>query len=124
MHLINNGEKQPDPNALEFIKYRTIGKKYSQWRAIFAEASGESDTLLKMTLLQGFNIRIDNEDADPVLYIIQDTAQMRELAEQGVHNPTHLQLLMSTKVVSFSEQDAIEQMQRWMQANAVNPTLS
>lgn len=124
MHLINGGEKQPEPNALEFIRFRTIGKKYSQWRAIFAEASGESDTLLKMTLKQGFNIQVDNEAADPVLYIIQDTAQMREMAEQGIHNPTHLQLLMTTKCISFSEQDAIEQMQKWMAANAVTPTLS
>jgi hypothetical protein len=118
MKLINGGEKQPDPHALEFIKYRVIGKPYSKWRAIITEATGESDTLFRMGLYQAHNIRIEGT-GDPMLYIIQDTNQMRELAEQGIHNPTSLQLLLSTKIISLSEQDAIDRMVKWVEAQKV-----
>jgi hypothetical protein len=115
MHILNNGEKTPDPNALEMVKFRVLGKPYSKWRAIITEATGESDTMFKVALYQAHNIRIDNPDSDPILYIIQDTNQMRELSEQGVLNPTTLQLLLSTKIVSLSEQDAIDRMNAWLE---------
>lgn len=118
-HLLNDGQ-QSGPPAMEFIRYRVIGKLYSKWRAIIAEAmAGQGDTMFKVALYQGFNIRIDDPKADPMIYIIQDSAQMRELAEQGVHNPTFCQLFFSTKIVSLSEEDAIAQMQKWMEANKV-----
>lgn len=117
--LINNGQPQPDPHALELISYRVLGKKYSQWRSIITEATGESDTLFRLTLLK-FGIKIET-DLDPFLYIIQDTGQMREFREEGILNPTFLQLLLSSKIVSLSEQDALDQMAAWLEANRVKP---
>lgn len=113
-HIINNGEES-GPVKLELVKFRILGKKYSAWRAIMAEATGESDTLFRMALAK-FGIKIET-DLDPFIYIVQDTNQMRELKEQGVANPTMLQLLLSTKWVSLSEQDAIDMMNAWLEAN-------
>lgn len=118
MNLINNGQPQPDPRALELVKYRVLGKPYSKWRAIITEATGESDTLFKIALYQAHNIRIDGAE-DPMVYIIQDTNQMRELAEVGVHNPTLLQLFLSTKIVSLSEEDALARMAAWLESQKV-----
>lgn len=119
MHLINGGQPQPTPSALELVSYRVLGKSYSKWRAIITEATGESDTLFKIALFQAHNIRIDNPDADPMLYIVQDTNQMRILAEEGVINPTMLQILLSTKIVSLTEQGAKDRMNAWLEAQKV-----
>lgn len=116
--LLNNGEKKPDPNALEFVRYRVLGKPYSAWRAIMSEATGESDTIFKIALWQGHGVRIPEKE-DPMVYIIQDTAQMREMAESGVTNPTNLQIFMSTKIVSLSEQDALGRTAQWLEAHRV-----
>lgn len=118
MVLINNGE-QSGPSKIELVRFRILGKKYSAWRAIITEATGESDTLFKLGLYQAHNIRIDDPLADPMVYIVQDTAQMRELAEQGVGNPTLCQLLMSTKIIDLSEQGAIDRMNKWLDDNRV-----
>lgn len=91
-HILNNGEKS-GPAKLEMV--------------------------FRMALLK-FGIKIET-DLDPMIYIVQDTAQMRELKEQGVANPTMLQLLLSTKWVSLSEQDAIDMMNAWLEANRVKP---
>lgn len=115
--ILNNGE-QNGPVKLELVKFRVIGKPYSKWKEIFAETGGD-ETLFKVALYQGYGIRIDG-DGDPMLYIIEDTAQRRELLEIGVHNPTFAQLLTSTKVLSLSEQDAIDQMNAWLDANRVS----
>lgn len=116
-HILNNGEES-GPVKLEIVKFRVIGKQYSKWKEIFAETGGD-ETLFKVALYQGYGIRIETT-LDPVLYIIEDTAQRRELREIGVDNPTFAQLLTSTKVISLSEQDAIEQMQAWLEANRVS----
>lgn len=116
MHLINNGEKQPDPNALELIKYRVIGKPYSKWRAIISEATGgQSDTLFRQGLNIAHKIFID-DSSDPMLFVIQDTNQMRELLEQGVGNPTLCQILLSTKIIDTTEQGALDRMAAWLEA--------
>lgn len=112
------GEQSGAPK-LELVKFRILGKSYSKWRAIITEATGESDTLFKLGLYQAHNIRIDDPLADPMVYIVQDTAQMRELAEQGVGNPTLCQLLMSTKIIDLSEQGAIDRMNDWLESNRV-----
>lgn len=116
--LINNGERQPYPNALEFVRYRVLGKPYSAWRAIMSEATGESDTLFKIALWQGHGVRIPEKE-DPMVYIIQDTAQMRELTESGVTNPTSLQIFLSTKIASLTEQGALDRMAAWLESHKV-----
>lgn len=114
--ILNGGAPSEDNSLkLELVKYRVIGKKYSKWRAIITEATGESDTLFKIALYQAHNIRIEATD-DPMVYIIDDTNQRRELREQGVLNPTMLQLLLSTKIISLSEQDALDRMSAWLEA--------
>lgn len=116
-HILNNGEES-GPVKLELVKFRVIGKQYSKWKEIFAETGGD-ETLFKVALYQGYGIRIETT-LDPVLYIIEDTAQRRELREIGVANPTFAQLLTSTKVLSLSEADAIDQMNAWLTANKVS----
>lgn len=113
MHILNDGEQSGAPK-LELVKFRILGKPYSKWRAIITEATGESDTLFRMGLFQAHNIRIDGQ-GDPMLYIIQDTAQMRQLAEEGVHNPTILQLLLSTRIIDLTEQGAKDRMEKWLE---------
>lgn len=113
-HILNNGEES-GPIKLELVKFRILGKPYSKWRAIITEATGESDTLFRMALLK-FGIKVET-DLDPTIYIVQDTNQMRQLAEEGIGNPTMLQLLLSTKWVSLSEQDAIDMMNAWLEAH-------
>lgn len=103
---------------MELVKFRVIGKPYSKWKEIFAETGGD-EALFKLALYQGYGIRIDG-DGDPVVYIIEDTAQRRELREIGVANPTFAQLLTSTKVCSLSEQDAIDQMNAWIDERKVS----
>lgn len=105
MHLLNNGE---NALALELVRYRILGKPYSKWRAIIA---GESDTNFLICLRQQWNIHVDKK-ADPMLYITQDTQQMRLLSESGVPNPTTLQILMTAKIISLSEEDAKEQFEK------------
>lgn len=112
MSTLNDGPK------MEVVKFRVIGKPYSKWREIFAETGG-NDTLFKVALYQGYGIRVET-DLDPVLYIIEDTAQHRELREIGVVNPTFAQLLTSTKIISLSEQDAIDQMNAWLNEHKVS----
>lgn len=120
---LNNGE-DIGPVKLELVKFRVIGKPYSSWKEIFAETGGD-ETLFKLALYQGYGIRIDG-GGDPFLYIIEDTAQHRELREIGVASPTFAQLLTSTKILSLSERDAIDQMNQWLSARAVStePTQS
>ena len=104
--------------TMEVIKFRILGKPYSKWREIFAETGG-NDTLFKVALMQGYGIRIDT-DLDPMLYIVEDSAQHRELREIGVASPTFAQLLTSTKVISLSEEDAIEKMNAWIESRKVS----
>lgn len=107
-----------DGVKLEFIKYRVIGKPYRKWLAIVSEATGgQGESMFRVALYQGYNIRVDGPTADPMLFITQDTAQMRELRESGIINPTFYQLFLSTHVVALSEEEAIERMNAWMEAN-------
>lgn len=119
--ILNNGDKTPNPHALELISYRVLGKRYSQWLAIMAEATGgQGDSLFKQGLFEGHNIRVEATE-DPMLYITQDTGQMRELLQEGVVNPTMLQLLLSTKCISLSAQGAMDDMTRLMEGLRVKP---
>ncbi len=122
MNLSSEGNP-PDP-VLEVIKYRVLGKPYSAWKAIIAEAAGDPDADFKEALFNSNNIRIDDPDADPLLYIIEDTNQHRILRERGVPNPTMLQLLLSTRIISLSEQDAIERMNAWLESQRIAPEAS
>lgn len=101
---------QSDPLALELVRFRILGKSYSKWRAIIAE-TGESDTAFLICLKRQWKIQIDKK-LDPVLFITQDTQQMRLLKESGIENPTMLQILLTAKVISLSEEDAKEQFEK------------
>ncbi len=72
--------------------------------------TGESDTwfLIGLSTLHGIAI---NKDADPMLYCTQDTLQMALFAEEGVLNPTLLQIAFTAKVWALSEEDAHAKMQ-------------
>lgn len=97
---------------LEIVKYRVLGKPYSKWRAIIAEM-GESDTKFLMGLNQLHGIVIKKAE-DPMLYVIQDTAQMAEFASAGVISPTLLQILLTSRSIALSEQGAIERFEKLM----------
>lgn len=101
IHLINNGRSAPDPNALELVSFRVIGKPYSSWRAIIAE-TGDSDTAFLMGLKALHGITIDKR-ADPMLFMAQDTQQMRWMKEDGVESPTLCQLMLTTRAFSLTE---------------------
>lgn len=116
MSVLNDGDN--GTTKMEVIKFRVIGKPYSKWREIFAETGGD-DTLFKVALYQGYGIRIET-DLDPVLYIIEDTAQHRELREIGVVSPTFAQLLTSTRFISLSQEDVIEKMNAWLNERKVS----
>ncbi len=109
LHILNGGiAQQPDDDRLklEVVRHRVLGKPYSKWRAIIAE-TGNSDTDFLICLKRLFGITID-KTADPMLYITQDTQQMRQLEEQGVANPTLLQILLTTRAIALDEQAASE----------------
>lgn len=101
IHLINNGRPAPDPNALELVSFRVIGKPYSSWRAIIAE-TGDSDTAFLLGLKALHGITIDKQ-ADPMLFMAQDTQQMRWLKEDGVENPTWCQILLTARAFALTE---------------------
>lgn len=119
MHILNQGETS-GAQKLELISYRILGKPYSKWRAILAE-TGESDTAFLIGLKELHGIQFDFK-TDPMLYISQDTQQMRCFEENGVANPTLMQLLLTAKAFSFSEggcKDRIEQILKTMQTEEV-----
>lgn len=113
MNILNGSianQPAPDPLALEMVQYRVLGNPYSKWRAILAE-TGESDTNFKIGLKELHGLEFETLRDDPMLYITQDTQQMRFLAENGVANPTMLQILMTSRVFALSEEAAHERMQ-------------
>lgn len=119
MHLLNNGFEQPkNPLALELIRYRILGKPYSSWRALIA-STGNSDTDFLICIKELFGIVIDKK-ADPMLYITQDTQQMRLLKESGAENPSMLQILLTSKVMSLTEEGAKERMEELLRELSQN----
>lgn len=118
MYLLNNGFEQPkNPLALELIRYRILGKPYSSWRALIA-STGNSDTDFLICIKELFGIVIDKK-ADPMLYITQDTQQMRLLKESGA-NPSMLQILLTSKVMSLTEEGAKELMEELLRELSQN----
>lgn len=105
-----------DHLALELVKYRTIGKPYSSWRAILAEL-GCSDTEFLIFLRKTHNLFVDKK-ADELLFLTQDTQQMRLLLEDGVPSPTMLQIAMTAKVWAKSAEEAAEKWMSVMQPNS------
>lgn len=95
--------------ALELVRYRVLGKTYSKWRAIIEEL-GESDTNFLRALRDVHGIFIDKKD-DPMLYVIQDTQQMRLFQQDGV-SPTLLQILLTSKVIALSEQEVLDKIEK------------
>lgn len=102
--------------ALELVKWRILGKPYDKWRAIIAEM-GDSDTNFLRALREVHNIFIDKAE-NPMLYVVQDTQQMRLFTETGV-SPTMLQILLTSKVIALSEQEATERFEKLMKENQV-----
>lgn len=114
--------KADDPLALELVRFRVLGKPYSKWRAIIAE-TGESDTAFLICLKRQWNITI-NKAVDPMLFITQDTQQMRLLKESGVDNPTLLQILLTAKVIALSEEDAKDKFEKLLREQETQPHIS
>lgn len=104
--------------ALELVKYRILGKPYSSWRAILAEL-GCSDTDFLIFLRKVHNVFIDKK-ADEMLFLTQDTQQMRLLLEDGVSSPTMLQIAMTSRAWAKSEEEATEKWMAVMKDNPVN----
>lgn len=96
---------------LELVKFRTIGKPYSSWRAILAEL-GCSDTDFLIFLRKTHDLFIDKKQ-DEMLFLVQDTQQMRLLLEDGVPSPTMLQIAMTSRAWAKSAAEAEE---KWMAA--------
>jgi len=114
MHLINGGAPAPKPSlALELVRHRVLGKVYSKWRAIIAE-TGESDTAFLIGLKELHGITIDKK-SDPMLYVVQDTQQMRLLSESGVENPTTLQVLLTSRVIDLDEDNAHQRFAKYLE---------
>lgn len=98
-----NGHKV---QALKMVNYRVLQKPYSQVRAICAEL-GTSDTQLLRGLREVHQLEFDTLHDDPMLYIVQDTAQMLEFSKAKV-NPTFLQLILTSKSIGLQEQQAVD----------------
>lgn len=96
-------------HELELVRFRVLGKTYSKWRAIIAEL-GESDTNFLRALKECHGITI-NKREDPMLYVTQDTRQMRHFAEAKV-SPTLLQILLTGKVIALTEEECKEKFER------------
>lgn len=103
--------------ALELVKFRTLGKPYSKWRAIMAELGG-SDTPLLIFLRDEFGILIDKRE-DPMLFCINDTQQMKLLLNDGIPSPTILQLMLTSKSWALTEEAAIAKWKAVMQPENV-----
>lgn len=95
--------------ALELVRYRVLEKSYSKWRAIIAEL-GESDTAFLIALREVHGIAFDKA-ADPMLYVTQDTQQMKGFTDGGL-NPTMLQILLTARVIALSEEEAKAKFER------------
>lgn len=98
-------------HALELIRYRVIAKPYSSWRAIIAEL-GESDTLFLIALRELHGVYIDKSE-DPMLYVVQDTQQTAMMGQEGVADPTFLQILLTSKAIALTSEESVE---RWNKA--------
>jgi len=107
-----------DPSlALELVRYRVWTKPYSAWRAILAE-TGASDTDFLIALRKLHGIEIDKK-ADPILFVVQDTQQMRILLDEGVPSPTMMQILLTSKSMALTHEEAVEGWMNKMQGSKV-----
>ena len=79
--------KNQNPRALEMVRYNVHSKRYSQIRAIIAEASGESDTGLRTALKKGHGLEWDFKE-DPEIFWTEDSQQKAWLTEPVSY--THL----------------------------------
>lgn len=98
--------KNQNPRALEMVRYNVHSKRYSQIRAIIAEASGESDTGLRTALKKGHGLEWDFKE-DPEIFWTEDSQQKAWLTEQGIGSPTNLQIILSSRVFAFTRDEAI-----------------
>lgn len=98
--------------AFDLVKFRIHKRQYSQLRAIISEL-GESDTMLLRALASLHDIHINTFTDDPELYFTEDTHQLGLLREQAVPSPTMLQLALTSKSFSTTEEGAKE---RWYKA--------
>ena len=113
--LLNGGQKSDTHLALELVRHRVIGKTYEKWKAIIAE-TGSSDTMFLVGLRKLHGIAINPiKDGEAMLFVVQDTQQMRALEESGCKNPTLLQILLTTRVISLTEKDATDRWTKIMQ---------
>lgn len=105
--------------ALELIRYRIHQRRYSAWRAIFAEM-GESDTNFLKGLKETHGLNIDKKD-DPILYVTEDTQQLRTMQDDAARmgntlfKPTMLQILLTSRVIAMSEEDAKARFEKYLE---------
>ncbi len=105
--------------ALELIRYRIHQRRYSQWRAIFAEM-GESDTNFLKGLKETHGLKIDKAE-DPILYVTEDTQQLRTLKHEAAlmgslnFQPTMLQILLTSRVIALSEEEAKARFEKYLE---------
>jgi len=96
--------------------YRIIRKLYSQVKAIMAEHHPDP-LALKRALAAGHGIDIDQvPGGDPMLFIVADEQAAKKMADFKIPNPTLLQIIGTSRVISLSEQDAIDRFEKLMQA--------
>lgn len=96
----------PDPTGPVLLGFKVVKKQFSAVRAIFAEL-GQSSTALLKALKIGHGIEIDPVEKDPYLYFVISQEQAEGFARAG-YEPTMLQLLGTSEVISLTEQAAID----------------
>lgn len=95
----------PEPTGPVLLGFKVVAKPFSNVRAIFAEL-GQSSTKLMLALKIGHGIEFDPIEEDPTLYFVVSQEQSDGFAKAG-YEPTLLQLLGTSEVISLSEEAAI-----------------
>lgn len=102
------------PIALKTTRYRILSLEYRRVAAILAEFE-ESEQVLRDALRIGHQIEITDEIAAAVvLHVVIDEQQMDKLREYRIPNPTLLQLIGTSRVISTSEKDAAARFENLM----------
>lgn len=105
------------PLALKTTRYRILSLEYRRVAAILAEFE-ESEQVLRDALRIGHQIEITDEIAGAVvLHVVIDEQQTDKLREYRIPNPTLLQLIGTSRVISTSEKDAAARFEALMKGD-------
>jgi hypothetical protein len=103
-----------DEFALRFTGYRIISRPYRTVAAIMAEFD-PSKANLRDALRIGHGIDITDAIAEcAVLHIVIDQEMAEKLKQYRIPNPTLLQLIGTSRVISLSEKDAVARFEAMM----------